>query len=194
MVAPLIVAGGIKAGLNVLKGLKSFTTAFGGKLTYGLGGDEFAARLTDPRFFRAQWLAQPANTSFWFDPGSPEGQSERKSFTTDRGETMADAYVEVTQAAGLDGLQAIHELYLDTASKVPAGYSGRGEFVAKERDGNLNKYRTAYYERYGAAASQWAGPEPASVSLGSLASVVGSGGMPILIGAIALGAYLLVKK
>lgn len=204
MIDPVTAAVTIKGAVSVIKALSNL---FGGKLTYGLKAEEFSQRWSNPRWFRAQWMAnaQPGAAdgkgSWWFDPNEQGGAgvAERAQNTTAQGMTLADYYVVLCQGTGLDGLQALHELYLDTASLVPSGFKGRGDFVSRMRDGKLSKYLPDYLERFGDAASPYAGSMTAAQQAAAAAKSVGqsvftAGGMPLLLGLVVLGGFFLTKS
>jgi len=199
---PVTATVAVKGALSIGKILGNL---FGGKLTYGLKKEEFDQRWTNDRWFRAQWMANAQSGasdgkgSYWWDSGEQGGAgvAERAQNTTAKGLTMADFYAVLCESLGLDGLLAIHKLYLDTASNVPSGFAGRGDYVSKMRDGRLKKYLPDYLARFGAAASPYAGSASAAQSAAAKsagASVLTSGGMPILLGLVALGAVVLIGK
>lgn len=163
---------------------------FGGKLVYGVKAESFPKRWTDLGIFRNQWFSgweRDGRGTFWWDRNEQGGAGvdERLGNTTARGMTMADAYIDAARSGGASLSQAlgfIHEIYLDTASNRPPGYTGRGAWAASQRDGTLKKYWSAYMNQYGPRASRLAGLAPSGVTTsgGSMPGVVSSSsGAPV---------------
>lgn len=195
--AALSIGGAVK---DLFSGIGSL---FGGKLVYGLKAESFPKRWEDADVFRHQWFHQgdaQGKGSFWWDPAEQGGAGvrERIQNTTDNGLTMADYYVYLVMKSGrsqAQALQAVQDIYLDTASKAPAGYAGRGDFAIAERDGALRHFLAAYQNQFGAGAHpKLAGGTIAAGGVTPGLAAMTAGGVPwLLLGIVAL-AFLVVKK